>query len=132
MRLVAARSGREAARPGHGKRMSEQGLRETLWQRLEGALDAFHDTDREVLPVEAWRFILYFARQARGPFLLLLLVGGLAGAVDAALYWSVGWLIDLLESSRPQTLRCTTARLTCNGTKRSDKWRKVLKWAIRN
>ncbi|MEW9836793.1 ABC transporter ATP-binding protein [Mesorhizobium marinum] len=84
--------------------MSERDFRERLWGRFEGAIDAFHDTDREVLPDTAWQFILYFARQAKGPFLLLLTVGGLAGAVDAALYWSVGWLIDLLDSSSPQTL----------------------------
>jgi ATP-binding cassette subfamily B protein/ATP-binding cassette subfamily B multidrug efflux pump len=67
-------------------------------------VDPFQDTDREVLPASAWRFILYFARQATGPFALLLIVGGAAGAVDAALYWSVGWLIDLLDNSNPQTL----------------------------
>jgi ATP-binding cassette, subfamily B, multidrug efflux pump len=82
----------------------EDGFRASLWRRFEGAIDAFHDTDREVLPDTAWQFILYFARQAKGPFLLLLVVGGLAGAVDAALYWSVGWLIDLLDRSSPQTL----------------------------
>jgi ATP-binding cassette subfamily B multidrug efflux pump len=84
--------------------MSVEGFRERLWRRFEGALDAFRDTDREVLPREAWQFILYFARQAKGPFVLLLLVGGLAGAIDATLYWSIGWLIDLLEQSRPETL----------------------------
>ena len=84
--------------------MSDGSLRERLWRRFEGALDAFRDTDREVLPQEAWRFILYFARQAKGPFVLLLLVGGLAGAIDAAIYWSIGWLIDLLQSARPETL----------------------------
>ena len=26
------------------------------------------------------------------------------GAVDAGLYWALGWLIDLLDSSSPQTL----------------------------
>jgi ATP-binding cassette subfamily B multidrug efflux pump len=84
--------------------MSDGDFRERLWSRFEGAIDAFHDTDREVLPDTAWQFILYFAKQAKGPFLLLLIVGGLAGAVDAALYWSVGWLIDLLDRSSPQTL----------------------------
>jgi ATP-binding cassette subfamily B protein/ATP-binding cassette subfamily B multidrug efflux pump len=84
--------------------MAEEGFRDRLWQRFEGAVDPFQDTDREVLPASAWRFILYFARQATGPFVLLLIVGGAAGAVDAALYWSVGWLIDLLDNSNPQTL----------------------------
>ena len=84
--------------------MREDGLRDHLWRRVEGSIDPFQDTDREVLPTAAWEFILYFARQAKGPFVLLLVVGGLAGAVDAAMYWSVGWLIDLLDSSSPASL----------------------------
>jgi len=84
--------------------MAEVTSRERIWRRFEGHIDAFQDTDRDVLPKNAWRFILYFANQARGPFLLLLLIGGAVGAVDAALYWSVGWLIDLLEQSSPATL----------------------------
>ena len=84
--------------------MTDTGSRDSVWQRFEGVIDAFHDTDREVLPATAWEFILYFAKQAKGPFALLLVAGGLAGAVDAALYWSVGWLIDLLDRSSPQTL----------------------------
>jgi ATP-binding cassette subfamily B multidrug efflux pump len=84
--------------------MKEGGFRDRLWRRFEGTIDPFHDTDREVLPVDAWRFILYFASQAKGPFILLLIVGGLTGAVDAALYWSVGWLIDLLDKTSPQAL----------------------------
>ncbi len=78
--------------------------RERFWQSFEGAIDPFKDTDREVLPKTAWRFILYFANQARGPFLLLLLIGGAAGAVDASLYWSVGWLIDMLDTADRATL----------------------------
>ena len=30
--------------------------------------------------------------------------GGLVGGVDAALYWSVGWLIDILDNTSPETL----------------------------
>ena len=89
------------------ERTSEDELpRQACGGGFEGAIDAFHDTDREVLPDDAWRFILYFANQAKGPFLLLLIVGGLAGAVDAALYWSVGWLIDLLDQSSPADAVC--------------------------
>jgi ATP-binding cassette, subfamily B, multidrug efflux pump len=80
------------------------GLRERFWRRVEGVLDPFHDTDRDVLPATAWSFIVYFARQAKGPFVLLLIMGGLVGGVDAALYWSIGWLVDLLERSDPALL----------------------------
>jgi len=75
-----------------------------MWRRAEGVIEPFADTEREVLPRDALQFILFFARQARGPFLLLLVVGGLSGAVDAALYWALGYLIDVLEASSPSTL----------------------------
>jgi len=85
--------------------ISEQtGLRERAWRSVENVIDPFADTEREVLPRDAWRFILFFARQAKLPFVLLLVVGGLSGAIDAALYWSLGWLIDILDTSSPQTL----------------------------
>jgi ATP-binding cassette subfamily B protein/ATP-binding cassette subfamily B multidrug efflux pump len=84
--------------------MTDQDFRDSLWRRFEGAIDPFQDTDRDVLPATAWEFILYFANQAKAPFVLLLVVGGLAGAVDAAMYWSVGWLIDLMDSSSPARL----------------------------
>lgn len=77
---------------------------EPVWNRLENQIDAFGDTERRVLPRDAWQFILYFAAQAKGPFVLLLIVGGLLGTVDAAIYWSVGWLVDLLDSSSPTLL----------------------------
>ncbi|GHD11880.1 multidrug ABC transporter ATP-binding protein [Tianweitania populi] len=79
-------------------------LSERAWQRAENVIDPFGDTPREVLPRDAWAFILFFAKQAKGPFILLLIAGGLSGAVDAALYWSVGWLIDILDTANPATL----------------------------
>jgi len=79
-------------------------LRDRMWRSVEGTIDPFHDTTREVLPDDAWSFILYFAKQAKGPFFLLLVTGGLAGVVDAAMYWGVGWLIDLLDQSSPARL----------------------------
>ena len=57
-----------------------------------------------MLPQTAWGFILYFARQARWPFVALLVVGGLMGLVEAGLFWSVGWLIDILDATSPEAL----------------------------
>ena len=75
-----------------------------VWNRVERFVEPFEDTDRQVLPKKAWQFIAYFARQAKWPFIALLIVGGLVGAVDAMLYWGVGWLIDILDGSSPQAL----------------------------
>jgi ABC-type multidrug transport system fused ATPase/permease subunit len=80
------------------------GVRERMWRSVEGVIDPFADTDRDVLPRDAWKFILFFARQAKWPFILLLIAGGLSGAVDAALYWALGWVIDVLDASSPATL----------------------------
>lgn len=80
------------------------GMMEGLWRRAENTIDAFGDTDRPVLPKNAARFIWFFANQAKGPFLLLLIIGGISGAVDAALYWGLGRLIDILDMSTPTTL----------------------------
>jgi ABC-type multidrug transport system fused ATPase/permease subunit len=82
----------------------ETGIRERMWRSVEGVIDPFSDTDREVLPREALRFILFFARQAKLPFALLLVIGGLSGAVEAGTYWAIGWLIDILDASSPATL----------------------------
>lgn len=82
----------------------DDGFAERIWRKAEGVIEPFADTEREVLPRDAWQFILFFARQAKMPFVLLLIVGGLSGAVDAALYWSLGWMIDLLETSSPTRL----------------------------
>lgn len=75
-----------------------------FWNKFERFIDPFADTDREVLPKTAMGFILYFAKQAKIPFIALLIAGGFVGGVDAALYWSVGYLIDILDKATPATL----------------------------
>jgi ATP-binding cassette subfamily B protein/ATP-binding cassette subfamily B multidrug efflux pump len=75
-----------------------------VWNRFERFIEPFEDTDRKVLPQTAWGFIGYFAGQAKGPFILLLIVGALVGAVETALYWGVGYLIDILDNSSPAQL----------------------------
>ncbi|MEM1378415.1 MAG: ABC transporter transmembrane domain-containing protein, partial [Pseudomonadota bacterium] len=79
-------------------------LEHPVWNKVETFIAPFHDSGRELLPTNAWSFIWYFAKQAKWPFIALLVVGGLVGAVDAALYWGVGWLIDILDASSPATL----------------------------
>lgn len=75
-----------------------------VWNRVEHFIEPFPDEDDERLPKTAAAFIWYFARKARWPFIALLIVGGLVGGVEAALYWGVGWLIDILDTATPSTL----------------------------
>jgi len=91
-------------RPGQEPETRYRNMDHPVWNRVERFVEPFSDTDRAILPKTAWGFIFYFAKQARWPFIILLFVGGMVGSIDAVLYWSVGWLIDILESSTPATL----------------------------
>ncbi len=43
-------------------------------------------------------FIWFYVRQAKTPFLAMLILGGLTAAIEAALFWFVGRLVDILAS----------------------------------
>ncbi|MFD2236290.1 ABC transporter ATP-binding protein [Aureimonas populi] len=83
-------------------------------KRFEGLVHPFGDAGGESdirrvgalepLPREANRFIWHFAAQAKWPFVALLVTGALTGIVEAALYAGVGWVVDALERSSPQSL----------------------------
>ena len=83
-------------------------------RRFERVIDPFGEAEgadrpRRVgelapLPADTNRFIWHFARQAKGPLIGLLVTGGLTGAVEAALYTGVGWIVDALAASTPVTL----------------------------
>ncbi|WAJ30058.1 ABC transporter ATP-binding protein [Antarcticirhabdus aurantiaca] len=88
-----------------------------LLRPFERVLDPFEDRigeearERErltghlaPLPTTANSFIWYFARQAKWPLLGVLVIGGLAAMVDAAMFTGVGWIVDALEHSTPETL----------------------------
>ena len=69
----------------------DDGFAERIWRRAEGIIEPFVDTERDVLPRDAWQFILFFARQAKGPFILLLIVGGLFVMETASVIIQVFW-----------------------------------------
>lgn len=49
-------------------------------------------------PRDTIRFIWFYIRQAKGPFLAMLVLGGLVGLLEAALFWFVGRLIDIFDA----------------------------------
>ncbi|MEM8749504.1 MAG: ABC transporter ATP-binding protein [Pseudomonadota bacterium] len=54
-------------------------------------------------PAGGIAYIRHFASQVRGPFLAMLVLGGLTALVEAALFVFVGVLVDMMNGSGPQT-----------------------------
>ncbi|WP_185983520.1 ABC transporter ATP-binding protein [Aureimonas mangrovi] len=90
---------------------------ERALKRFERILEPFGDDPEEgrpgeprpvgglkPLPDDTNRFIWHFTRQAKWPLAGILVVGGLTALIDALLFTGVGWIVDALESSTPQTL----------------------------
>ncbi len=70
-----------------------------IYRLFERWLDPFKTSDRDAVPTTAFPFIWYFVRQAKGVFLAMLILGGLVALMEAALFWFVGRLVDLLTAA---------------------------------
>ncbi|MBB4272490.1 ATP-binding cassette subfamily B multidrug efflux pump [Rhizobium mongolense] len=46
-------------------------------------------------------FIWFYIGQAKWPFVAMLVLGGMSAAIEAALFWFVGRLVDILSTVRP-------------------------------
>ncbi|MCL6707000.1 ABC transporter ATP-binding protein/permease [Pseudomonas sp. R2.Fl] len=49
-------------------------------------------------PETTWSFIWYYVGQAKGPFAAMAVFGGAVAILEAALFWFVGRLVDLLDT----------------------------------
>jgi len=67
-----------------------------LFKAFENWIDPFAPTPNQDLPSDIGPFILYFLRQARWPFFVFMLIGGIVGLIEASLFYFVGRLIDTL------------------------------------
>ena len=70
-----------------------------IYRLFERWLDPFMTSDQDPVPTTAFAFIWYFVRQAKLVFLTMLILGGLVALVEAALFWFVGRLVDLLTAA---------------------------------
>jgi ATP-binding cassette subfamily B multidrug efflux pump len=75
-------------------------FREQLNQAFEGWIDPFRPGGEGRPPDNATGFFLYFIRQAKLPFVALLGLGGLVALVEAALFYFVGRLVDILDGAQ--------------------------------
>lgn len=76
-------------------------LVEKLDRTLESWIDPFRDGGKRRPPDNVVAFFLYFIAQAKLPFLALLVLGGLVALLEAALFYYVGRLVDILDGSNP-------------------------------
>jgi ATP-binding cassette subfamily B multidrug efflux pump len=74
-------------------------FRDKLNLAFEGWIDPFSPTPELRPPDRAMPFFLYFLRQAKLPFVALLVLGGLVALVEAALFYYVGRLVDILDGA---------------------------------
>jgi ATP-binding cassette subfamily B multidrug efflux pump len=75
-----------------------------LFKAFENWIDPFATATTKDLPADVGPFILYFLRQARWPFFVFLLIGGIVGLIEAGLFYFVGRLIDILKDADPATI----------------------------
>ncbi len=46
-------------------------------------------------------FVWFYIRQAKAPFIAMLVLGGITAAIEAALFWFVGRIVDILGTVNP-------------------------------
>lgn len=68
----------------------------SFFRFFEKRIDPFARKDDLCPPPGLWAFVWFYIRQAKTPFVLMLLLGGLTAAIEAALFWFVGRLVDIL------------------------------------
>ena len=65
---------------------------------FENWISPFARTDDLRPPSGTWAFVWFYVRQAKLPFVMMALFGGAVAMLEAALFWFVGRLVDLLDT----------------------------------
>ncbi|MBT9372475.1 ABC transporter ATP-binding protein [Rhizobium sp. CSW-27] len=71
---------------------------DALFRFFETRIDPFASRQDLRPPNGTIAFIWFYVRQAKAPFFAMLVLGGLTAAIEAALFWFVGRLVDILAS----------------------------------
>ncbi|MGF9691836.1 ABC transporter ATP-binding protein [Rhizobium sp. 0TCS1.26] len=69
---------------------------DALFRYFEARIQPYARRDDLRPPRATFAFIWFYVRQAKAPFLAMLVLGGLTAAIEAALFWFVGRLVDIL------------------------------------
>ncbi|MCJ8519367.1 ATP-binding cassette subfamily B multidrug efflux pump [Pseudorhizobium tarimense] len=71
------------------------------FRAFENWIQPFDRRDDVKPPQGLVSFVWFYVRQAKAPFLAMLVLGGLAAGVEAAMFWFVGRLVDILDTIQP-------------------------------
>ena len=66
-----------------------------------GLLDPFRPREDHEPPADIMGFLWHYLRQAKAPFGALLVASGMVALIDAAVFYFVGRLVDLLGAADP-------------------------------
>jgi ATP-binding cassette subfamily B multidrug efflux pump len=72
-----------------------------IFRFFENWIEPFARKDDLRPPESTSAFIWFYISQAKAPFFAMLVLGGLTAAIEAALFWFVGRLVDILATVRP-------------------------------
>ncbi|TDR88121.1 ABC transporter ATP-binding protein [Enterovirga rhinocerotis] len=76
-----------------------------MFRRLESLIDPFAPfSDSEMPPTSVARFMWHYLRPVLGWLGVLLAISVVTGIVESSLYLLVGWFVDLLARSSPETI----------------------------
>ena len=70
-----------------------------VYRLFERWIDPFRQPETGDIPDTAPAFLWHYVRQAKGVFAAMLVLGGLVALMEAALFWFVGRLVDLLGAA---------------------------------
>ncbi|MBB3978992.1 ATP-binding cassette subfamily B multidrug efflux pump [Rhizobium azooxidifex] len=73
-----------------------------LFSYFENWIRPFARTEDLRPPSGLIGFTAFYVRQAPGPFVAMLILGGLTAAIEAATFWFVGRIVDILAGVKPE------------------------------
>ncbi|EJL57256.1 ABC-type multidrug transport system, ATPase and permease component [Rhizobium sp. CF122] len=72
-----------------------------LFRAFENWINPFAPRENIQPPRSTLGFIWFYIGQAKAPFVAMLVLGGMSAAIEAALFWFVGRLVDILATITP-------------------------------
>ncbi len=73
----------------------------SVFRLFETWIDPYYRSGDLRPPRSLGAFIWYYVGQAKGPFLAMAALGGAVAMLEAALFWFVGHLVDILDKVKP-------------------------------